>query len=205
MRAALKDEGMAWEDYRKQVGDQLSRARLVNEQVRTKIVITDEQCRKYYQEKIDKYRVAEEADVQHILLSVAPGASSADRERQRKRAQEALAMLKAGADFATLAKQYSDAPTAADGGSLGWVRIEEMAPYLKTAISGLKAGQMTEVIDTEQGYQVFRVKDYRKGGTKAYEQVKDEIYRDLFQQEVDKAYEAWVTGLRQKAYIKVTL
>lgn len=205
LRRTLKEEGIAWEEYRKQVSEQLCRARLVNEEVRTKIVLPEERCRKDYEENLEKYRVYDEAEVEHILLSVRPAAPEAERERQRKRAEEVLQILKAGADFATLARQYSEAASAREGGNLGWLRLDEMAPYLKKIISSLQPGQLSEVVSTEQGFQIFRLRDSRQGGLRPFEQVKDEIYRELFQHEVDREYEAWLTGLRKKAYIKLTL
>lgn len=205
LRQALKEEGISWEEYRKQVGEQLCRARLVNEEVRTKIVITDERCRRYYEENEAKFRVYDEAEVEQILLAVRPGMAASEREAQHARAQELLAVLQAGADFATLARQYSDAPTKVEGGRLGWLRLDEMAPNLKKVIAALKPGGLSEVVVTDQGFQIFRLRDFRAGGLKPFEQVKDEIYRELFQQEVDREYEAWLSGLRKKAYIKLTL
>jgi peptidyl-prolyl cis-trans isomerase SurA len=79
-----------------------------------------------------------------------------------------------------------------------------MAPYLKEAVGKLKPGQLSEVVSTEQGFQVFRLKGYRQGGMKPFEQVKDEIYRKLFNQDVDHEYEVWLKALRDKAYIKIT-
>jgi peptidyl-prolyl cis-trans isomerase SurA len=204
LRAALGEEGIGWEEYRKQVSDQLCRARLINEEVRGKIVITSERCRAYYDQHLSEYRTYDEAQVDQILLAVPAQAPAEERERQSRKAGEALAMLKAEADFATLAKQYSEAPTAADGGSLGWLRLDQLAPNLKEVLSHLKPGEMSEVVATAQGFQIFRVRESRQGGLKPFEEAKDEINRKLFQQEVDREYERWLTGLRQKAYIKIT-
>jgi peptidyl-prolyl cis-trans isomerase SurA len=204
LREALKEEGISWEQYRKQVEEQLCRARLINEEVRTKIVITDERCRGYYEQHPEEFHLYDEAKVEHVLLAVPPGSSEKEREAQRRRAQEVLAMLQAGADFATLARQYSQAPSAPDGGQLGWLRVEEMAPYLKEIVARLEPGQLSEVVSTEQGYQILRVKEFHQGGTRPFEQVKDEIYRKLFQQDVDREYETWLKNLRQRAYIKLT-
>ncbi len=204
LRAALGEEGIGWEEYRKQVSDQLCRARLINEEVRGKIVITSERCRAYYDQHLSEYRTYDEAQVDQILLAVPAQAPAEVRERQSRKAGEALAMLKAGADFATLAKQSSEAPTAADGGSLGWLRLDQLAPNLKEVLSHLKPGEMSEVVATAQGFQIFRVRESRQGGLKPFEEAKDEINRKLFQQEVDREYERWLTGLRQKAYIKIT-
>lgn len=204
LRDALKEEGISWEQYRKQISEQLCRARLINEEVRTKIVITDERCRSYYEQNPDEFRIYDEAKLEHILFAVPPGASDKEREAQRRRAEETLAMLRAGADFATLARQRSQAPSAPDGGQLGWLRVEEMAPYLKEIVARLVPGQLSEVVSTDQGYQILRIKEFHQGGTRPFEQVKDEIYRKLFQQEVDREYETWLKNLRQRAYIKVT-
>lgn len=204
LKAALQEDGIGWEQYRKQVTEQLCRARLINEEVRAKIVITDDRCRKYYDDNQKEFTLFEEAELEHILLGLPKGAPEEQTQRQRRRAEEALAMLKAGADFPTLAKQYSEAGTAKDGGSLGWVKVQEMAPFLKDVVKGLHPGQISDVLTTEQGFQVFHLKDYRQGGLKPYEQVKDEIYRKLFQREVDREYEAWLKALREKAYIKLT-
>ncbi|MFH0810547.1 MAG: peptidylprolyl isomerase [Pseudomonadota bacterium] len=205
LRQALAQEGTGWTQYREQISEQLCRARLINEEVRAKIVITEDRCRDYYNAHQSDYTVSDEVAVSHILFAVPPDASAEEKARQERLARKALKNLKADADFATVAKRYSEeASTAAEGGSLGWLRVDDMVGYLKDALNRLQPGQVTDVVSTEQGLQIFRLDGFRKGGLKPLAEARDEIYRKLYQQEVDTAYEEWLATLRKRAFIKLT-
>jgi len=108
-------------------------------------------------------------------------------------------------DFSALAKQYSMAPNASDGGDLGVFDIASFSTGIKDSIAVLKKGEHTGVIQTAQGFQIFYAEDIEKGNEKSFEQVKDEIHESLYREQVEKKFETWLESLKKKAHIKIML
>ena len=118
-KRAVELEGVTYEIYRKEIKDNLLRSRLLNREVRSKIVITDSDIKKYYDAHIDQYTGSTKYKLRHILLRLAPGASDAQRERVAEETNVIRRRLQDGEPFEKLARQFSDAPTASNGGRLG--------------------------------------------------------------------------------------
>ncbi len=111
-----------------------------------------------------------------------------------------------GGNFKELARQYSDLPSAKDGGDIGIFQVKEMAPFMRNAIIGLKPGQISKIVETPSGYQFFSILSSQEGQiiTKVpYESVKEEIREKLYQQEMQLLYKNWIEGIRDKAYLKI--
>ena len=112
----------------------------------------------------------------------------------------------AGQDFKKLAHEYSDLPSAVDGGDIGVFKENEMAPAMRKAIIGLKPGEVSTIVETPSGYQVFKLLSSQEGQivTKVpYESVKDEIREILYRQEMQKLYKNWLEELRSQSYVRV--
>ena len=108
-------------------------------------------------------------------------------------------------DFSKIAKQYSIAPNASDGGDLGVFDISSFSTGIKDSIALLKKGEYTDVIQTAQGFQIFFVVDIEQGETRTFEQARDEIYETLYREQVTKKFETWLDSLKKKAHIKILL
>ncbi len=135
----------------------------------------EEALRKAYEASKDRFRTPERVKVRHILIMTAN--KPADQKAKLKvKAEDILKQLKAGADFAELAKKYSDdTGTAAKGGELGWiVRGQTVANFENTAFR-LKPGELSDVISTEYGFHIVQVEKKEKAHLKPFEEVKDEL------------------------------
>lgn len=202
-RKALAGEGLTPESYRTRLSEQLLRNKLINYEVKSKIVITREDVRAYYERNQGMSATERRVHLRHILLSVAEGASGSQKNEARRRAEALHAKLKAGADFGALARESSDSSGAADGGELGWFRVEELAPEVRKAIEGLKAGQFSPVLDTDVGFQIFLLAEAELPPEKALEEVSSEIEDKLYREIVDRKFESWIEGLRKRSHIKI--
>ena len=150
------------------------------EQLKKSIQVTDEDAQAYYQEHLDKYSTKEQRKVRHILI----------KDDQAK-ANEILAKLKAGEDFATVAKENSeDVGSAKQGGDLGWIEKGVMDPAFEDAAFALAAkGDISEVVKSDFGYHIIQLEDENEPDAKPYSEVATEIKSELIDEKaVDQFY-----------------
>jgi peptidyl-prolyl cis-trans isomerase D len=149
----------------------------------SQVEVKDDDIAEYYAlHKEDKFTEPEEVRARHILIKVAADAGADAKAAARKKAEELLAKVKAGADFAVLAKESSeDAGSAAKGGDLGFFPRGRMTPAFEEAAFALQAGGVSDVVETPFGFHVIKVEEHR-GGVKALEAVHDEIADTLKQE-----------------------
>jgi peptidyl-prolyl cis-trans isomerase SurA len=102
-----------------------------------------------------------------------------------------------------LANAYSESSSTADGGYLGLFKIDALLPQLQEAINGMKAGEFTSVLDTDQGYQIFYISEIVKTPGKSCEEAAPEIGAKLYNEVVNEKFAAWLEELRKKSHIKI--
>ena len=203
LRDRLEKEGLTMDEYRDQMKNQILRMRLINREVKSKIVITDEDIRAYYEKNRDRYAGEGSVHLRQILMNVPSTAS----EEEKKVTREKLAAIRQqvidGASFETLARQYSESPLAKDGGDLGTFKMSDLAPYILSALSGLKAGQVTEIVENDLGMQLFFVEAIEEGQSKPLEAVKVEIENILYDEIVNQKFMGWLKEMRERSHIKI--
>lgn len=203
LKEALGKEGLSIEEYRKRIKEQKLRAKLVNIEIKSKIVITKEDIKSYYKDHIDKYIGEEKYHLLNIILKVRRLGGEAEKLGVKKKIDAILIKLKEGERFEVMAGKYSESPSAKDGGDLGLFKIDELSQQLQKIVKGMKAGEFTSVIDTEQGYQIFFVQDVIRFPGKSLEEASPEIQEKLYSEIVNKKYKTWLTELRKRSYIKI--
>jgi peptidyl-prolyl cis-trans isomerase SurA len=205
LEAELRREGQTVDELRKRIRDELERARLIDREVRSKTVITDAEVEKYYQSHRAEFR----AKVRRHLLSIfLPFGSENDPEKKGQvsaLAEQVEERLSKGADFAAMAKRYSQGPGAEAGGDLGFFSEGELDPVIEAAIDKLKPGEISKVIATQSGLHIIRLVEVETVSDKPMAEVRDSIRRRLFQQEINKKYEEWLKGLRDRSFVKIQL
>lgn len=202
---ALQREGVTYDDYRDQVTKQIQRTKLMRRQVRATKDANDVGARKYYDENPELFQLGEEAMVAHILIATPPAAPPEERAAARKKAEAALTRLNSGEDFGELAKQVSAGPTAAQGGSLGYIRRGDTVPDFEDAVFSMKKGETSGVVETKIGYHVIRVEDKKPSRTISFEESKESIRRRLVQEEIETEFQEWLDKLRSGAYVEKKL
>ena len=201
--ASLKEEGTSFEEYKEQVKKDIERVRLVNHEVRSKIVVTDDEVRRYYENNVEEYRQTHELRLARIFLRVGDPDNAAEIERVRTTGRKILQELNRGGDFFQMARKYSQGPAAAEGGDLGWIALDQVEIKLREAIAKLSPGEYTDLHPAPSGFQIIRIVEEKRGGITRLEEVRDEIYSELFNKKVEEKYTAWIKELREKSYIKV--
>ncbi len=154
------------------------------------MTVTDAQLRAAYASSMDSFRTPERVKVRHILL-MTQGKSDADKKAALAKAQDLLKQVRAGADFAELAKKNSQDPgSAPNGGDLGFiVRGQTVPPFEKFAFSA-KPKEISDLVTTEYGYHIIQVMEKEPARVKPFDEVKDSIAEQLKKQGVNDKMQA---------------
>lgn len=202
-REMLRREGITMDEYRASLKENVTRAKLVNNAVKSAIVVTDADARDYFDRNREKFEGTLKYHLRNIIMPLSAAADDEAKQRVRQKMQDVYAELTAGASFATLAEQYSESPLAAKGGDLGFIAFEDISPRLQEAVKPLSVGEFTPVIETDQGFQIFYVEDIARIGGKTFEEVRAEIERQLYNELVDEKFKTWLEDLRKNSHIKI--
>ena len=152
--------------------------------VEKSINVTDAQLHAAYTSNMDNFRTPERVHVRQILINTLDK-SEAEKKQLLAKAEDVLKQLKAGGDFAALAKKYSDDKGSAEkGGDLGWLQRGQAVPQLEQVIFTMKPGQISNVITTDYGYDIAQVLEHEQARVKPFEEVKASIADDLRKQAV---------------------
>lgn len=150
------------------------------EQLKTSIEVTDEDAKAYYQDHLDKYSTKGQRKIRHILI-----------KDDEAKAEEVLSQLKAGEDFATVAKESSeDVGSAKQGGDLGWIEKGVMDPAFEDAAFALKTkGDISDIVKSDFGYHIIQLEDEQAALAKPYSEVAAKIKSELIDEKtVDQFY-----------------
>jgi len=216
MLAELDLNGVSEASYRSNLKSQLYQNKLVNRDVRSKVVITEEAILDYY----DTHYTEQIKEGSYYLLQIGidwgeTGGGDADpatlekrKQSARDRAERVHKLARSGSDFRELANKFSDLPSAAEGGDIGSFEENEMASYMKFAVTSLAPGEVSSIVETPVGYQFFKLLSSREGGIVVqapYGDVKEEIREKLYSQELEKQFDDWIREIRERAYIRTSL
>jgi len=166
----LQKEGLSVDElkerYRDQIAKQVVRDKLLQQEVFSQIDVSEYEKRQYFETHLDSFpdrpkmvRIAE--------ISIKPAMGSESLDEALKKIENIQDELNKGADFETLAQTYSDCPSAAQGGDLGYFARGQMVPEFEEAAFALEIGEVSEPVLTEFGYHLIRVDDKRDGEIKA--------------------------------------
>lgn len=201
--AELIRRGNNIQTIRKDLRVELIKSKLINREIRSRIVVSAEQIDAYYQEQGDKREVKPKVHVRNIVLAVPEGAPPSVAAQKQARAEEILAEIKDGLDFAEAAAKYSEGSNAKDGGDLGLVGWDEMDNRIKAALEKLEPGQTTPPVRTAMGIQLFHLVELLDQDEKAVAEAKEKIRELLTRRMLKEKYIEWLKGLRAKALIKI--
>jgi len=205
LKKALAKDGLTYSYYRQRIRDDLGKMHLVNREIKSKIVIKEEDLRETYNQKLAEYTDQLEVKVQQIFFPIPQLATEGQITTIRQEAQSVLGKARQGDDFAKLALTYSKGPEASEGGVLGFFKPIELRPELEEAAFKLKPGELSDLIKTPEGFHILRVMERKGGEPKPFAEVQDKIRDEMVQAESERQFRAWMKSLRAKAYIDVRL
>jgi len=193
----LQKEGISLKAFSEGIRNNLLRNRVLARAISTTILVTEANIKAYYDTNPDEFR-SEEFRLQQIFIS-------SRREDAVTRAQAAFKLLQEEQPFESVAKEYSDDPSGARGGDIGFVKKEELIPQLLQAISLLMPGTSSHPVVTPYGYHIMKLLEQRKSEAVPFDSVKEAIKSKLTQQETQKRYKDYIDKIRTASYIVVKI
>ena len=200
----LAQQSMTPEQFREDVRKGLRIVGLVEAEVARTAAVTPEQIEQFYSS--NSFQVGERLRASHILIAVPQNADAAVKEQARAKAEEILKEVKAGGDFAELAKQHSQDPGSAPrGGDLDYFERGQMVGPFEEAAFALMTGQTSELVETQFGYHIIKVTDKQAARTIPLDEVRGRIEEHLKEQNRERQTQVFIEALRSKAQIDILI
>lgn len=197
----LQEMGLDEATLRQEIADGIMMQKLVTLHTQEEAAVTDAEVQKFYESHPDMLTNPETVRASHILIGFDDQDTAETKAAKKKQAEDILAQLKKGGDFAELAKQYSTCPSKQQGGDLGYFPRGQMVKPFEDAVFALKKGQMSGVVETQFGYHVIKKTDEKPAGLPPLNEVKDQIKEQMQQQKERGAFENYLAQLREGAAI----
>jgi peptidyl-prolyl cis-trans isomerase SurA len=202
LEEALRSQGMTLAGYREDVRNRILRLKVLNLQVRSRISVSDEDVRKAYEQNLHTTGTDIKAHVRQILVAIPPDSPRALRDARRAQATALGERVRAGQDLGQLAKEVSDDPaTKADGGDLGYVARSALPPEVADVVFAMKPGEIRGPIYSDLGAHIVQVLDRKASEARPFEEVKEELRRQLQEQEFEKQTRLWLVDVRRRAHV----
>lgn len=160
-RAQLEREGMSFATFRQEVRDEITMQRLREREVDSKLQIAESEIDNYLAADAKAATSMLEYNLAHILVRLPENASAEEIAERRRRAEEVLAKLAGGDDFAQLAATYSDAPDALSGGDLGWRTRDRLPQLFVDALFQMEQGQFSQLLRSANGFHILKLNEKR--------------------------------------------
>jgi peptidyl-prolyl cis-trans isomerase SurA len=204
LEKAAAAQGVSYEDFKQTQRNSIITQQVIREQVGRKLQMTQAQLQQFYRNHLNEFTQPESERLSEILIPVtAGGDEAANLAAAKAKADDMAAKLKAGGDFAELAKANSAGSTAAQGGDLGEFKRGSLAKQLEDTTFALQAGQSTEPIRTRQGYVILKVTQHTPGGTQSFDAVRPQVEEAAFMSRMQPALRTYLAQLREDAYIDI--
>lgn len=159
--AALEAQGINYRVYREEIRREMVLGQLRQRDVYSHIYVSPREIEQCVTKALAAPEDRLEYDVAHILVAIPPSATPQQIEERTARAQGVYERAKRGEDFSDLAVAYSDAGTALDGGKLGWRKVNQLPSVVAELVPGMKPGDVSEIVRTPSGLNVFKLVDTR--------------------------------------------
>ena len=199
LQQGVEKDGINWEDFKDQIKRNLLMREVIAREVGSRIMLTRTDTRKYFDAHKKEFDSPPGVHLAEILISTEKH-TPAEAE---KLAKKALDEIQNGARFSDVAKASSDAPSAKDGGDVGFFKAGTIAPEIAKAISNVDAGDVSGIIKTQYGYMIFKVLEKRVGQTPTFDQVADRVMNYLYDQRIQSDLRGFLTTLRKESYIRL--
>ncbi len=215
-------QGVSYEDFKEQIRIGVVTQQVIGQEVGGKLHISNEDIQDWYNKHQKELEGPEEISLSEIMVSTQPAKENVESKDKpaaepdknlpedpakvaeaEAKANQLLDQLKKGANFEDLAKKSSDGPTAAQGGTLGTFKRGELAKDLEEKTFSLKAGENTGVIRTRQGFIILKVSAHRPAGIPPLKDVSDRIREAIYSERLEPAARAYLTKLREQAFIDI--
>lgn len=203
--AQMKGEGIDLADIEKRFRERIAIEKLHEYVIRGRVTVPPAELEQYYKDHPDEFVEKETIELSVISLRKSEEARTKGTmdEAAKKKAERALSELKHGVDFNALAQKYSQDSYAPQGGLIGPVERGSMMGTIEETLFNLPADSVSDVMETETAYHVFRVGTKTPRKEMTFEESRDQIYNLLFRGKAHERFVAWMEDLKKKSFITI--
>ena len=201
---ALKQEGLTMADLRRNIERSMLVSQVQRVEIMGKISINEEEARAYYDQHRTEFTSPTEITLREILLEVPTsdrGVNVAQDDAVRASAEELRKRLLAGEPFPRLAGEHSAASSKANGGLIGPIHSDELAPQLRDLLASMNVGDITDVLRAQRGYQILKLESRTDSKVKTFEGARGDIGNRIGEQKLRGEREKYLDRLREQATI----
>lgn len=200
---ALQSVGMTQKEMEEAARKDIVINNLIAQRFANKADVAEAEVLKYYEDnKLKEFTQGDRIKVSHILIGVAKGATPEVKKQAKEKALAVLKRVKGGEPFADVAKKESTSPSKEQGGDLGILGKGQTVPAFEKIAFSLKAGEISDVVETDFGYHVIKVDKKFGPSTDRFEDVKGQIAVNIKREKIRQMIAAYVETLRGKAKIE---
>ena len=195
--------GQSFEDYQADVKNGILTQRVIRQEVSSKIQFKHEELMQYYNDHKDEFQRQERVFLREIFVST-EGKDPAGAAAAERKAKDLVARARKGEKFPEMAQVNSDNPnTAQQGGDMGAFEHGQLRPEIENALWNQPRGYVTDPIKMANGYEIYKVDEHQKAGLAAFEEVEGEVTDRVFSPRMEPALRAYLTKLRQEAFLEI--
>ena len=202
LEEAVSKQGINWEDFKNNIRSGLLTKKVIGAEVGSHISIPKDEIQKYYDEHKQEFMRPEQVALRSIEVNTA-GKDATEIADLKKKAETARKRVQDGEDFGEIAKRYSDGATAKQGGYLGQYKRGELSKELEAAVFKMKRNDLTEVMETKQGFLIIQVLEHYDEGEQSLSKVENEINEKLYGQRMEPALREYLKTLREQSYVVI--
>lgn len=202
LQKAVESEGLAWDDYKTQMKNDLLRNQVIRQEVAGHMDIGADEIKQYYEAHKEEFDLPEQVQLAEIFLST-EGKSAEEIAAVRTKAEDLHSRVAKGQDFTQLAEKYSEGQTAKNGGEIGTFKRGELEKDFDDAVFKLGKGQVTDVIQAKTGFEILKVVEHYQAGLQPLSKVQDQIQNRLYMQKMQPALRDYLAQLREQSYVMV--
>jgi peptidyl-prolyl cis-trans isomerase SurA len=230
LEKAAEAQGISYEEFKQNTRNGIITQRVIGQEVGSHMTLNKDEVKKFYEEHQADMQQPEQIRLSEILVApkvaaapapppapapapppvagtTPPAPSQAETDgalaAAQAKAQDLLDQIRKGGNFGDLAKKQSDGPSAAQGGDLSYFKRGVLAKELEDRVFALKAGEVTDVIRTKQGFVILKVTEHQMAGVPTLKEVEPRIQDALYMQKLQPALRAYLTKLREEAFIDI--
>ncbi|MGB5156988.1 peptidylprolyl isomerase [Desulfobacterium sp. N47] len=202
LRNMVTKDGMTFDDFRDAIKENILRSKVLDIEVKSKIVITKEDTKAYYDSHKSDYMPQNKYHLFNIIIKTNSEADGDDKHEAMSVMEKIYAKLKQGQPFEEVSKDSAES-SGVENSDLGYFKADELSPQIQDAIKNLKQKEFTKILETDLGYQIIYIKDIEVKPGKSLDEAAAGIQGILFNDIIDKNFKLWMEQLRKKSYIKI--
>jgi peptidyl-prolyl cis-trans isomerase SurA len=202
LEEAVSKQGLNWEDFKNNIRTGLLTKKVIGSEVGSHINVPKDEIQKYYDEHKQEFMRPEQVALRSIEVNTT-GKDATEVADLKKKAETARKRIQDGEDFGEIAKRFSDGATAKQGGYLGQYKRGELSKELEDTVFKMKRNDLTEVMETKQGFLIMQVLEHYDEGEQSLAKVENEINEKLYSQRMEPAMREYLKTLREQSYVVI--